>query len=269
MADRQLNSFLHSLFFHAVGGDMNHSFLRKYHAGSDPVSVKTDSASGMTGWILALVVVLVLSLLGHGFADNLKYGIGSWEVPQGQPKQMSSKVDSDPKLTDPFFKSHEWSYPWWTIKHEDGYLESTRSIDEEPVKDPPRLEHTANCFSTSFGSKHLVEFCEARLHDVNKIDLLIHKKSPAFRDALRVQIRNGMFTCQYWTSYVAGPTDLIWKTKRQKLTLDKKVYRKGDVIKGRIDFECVQEITDPEYVEKCGRGPTAITLNGVFKTIVE
>jgi len=52
------------------------------------------------------------------------------------------------------------------------------------------------------------------------------------------------------------------------LTLDKKAYRKGDVIKGKIDFECVQEPTNREYIEKWGSDPTTIKVYGVFKTIV-
>ena len=169
---------------------------------------------------------------------NMALAVGKFR--SGQPDQMWSRVNCDPKLTDPFFESNEWSYPWWILKHSDGSFQSTRSDDERPVKDPPRLKHTAKCFSTSFGSKHLVRFCEARLLDVNTIDLLIHEFSPAFRDALRVQIRKEKFTSRSWTLYIAGPPPdgYKWMTKRQELTLDKKTYRKGDVIKGRIDFEC-------------------------------
>jgi hypothetical protein len=185
---------------------------------------------------------------------------------------MWSEVDYDPKLTDPFFDSNEWSYPWWIIKHPDGHFESTRSEDERPVKDPPRLKLTAKCFFTSLGSKHLVRFCEARLLDVNILDLLIHESNPSFIDTLRLQIRNGMFTSQYWTGFKIRPTmppGATWTTKRQELTLDRKVYRKGDVIKGRIDFECVQDMTDPKLVYHYHGNPTTIKVYGVFKTIVE
>ena len=60
------------------------------------------------------------------------------------------------------------------------------------------------------------------------------------------------------------------KTTRQKLTLDKKAYRKGNVIKGRIDFECVQKVIDPKNIERWGKDPTTtIKVYGVFKTIVK
>jgi hypothetical protein len=51
--------------------------------------------------------------------------------------------------------------------------------------------------------------------------------------------------------------------------LDKKVYRRGDVIKGRIDFECMEEKTDPKYIEKYGSDQSTIKVYGVFKTIAK
>ncbi len=79
-----------------------------------------------------------------------------------------------------------------------------------------------------------------------------------------------MFRCQFWNLYqIPRLADMVWTTKRQELTLDKEVYGKGDVIKGRIDFECVQEATNPKYVEKWGRTPTTIKVYGVFKTILK
>jgi hypothetical protein len=218
-------------------------------------------------WIL-LGSVLALMLLGQALANNLKYGIGSWEAPSGLPEQMWSQVDYDSSLTDPFFTSHEWSYPWWIIKHPDGHFESTRGFDESPVIEPPRMMHTARCFSTSFGTKHLVHLCEARLLDDNVIDLLIHVKNPAFRDSLRVRIRNGKFTCQYWIVDHKGA--FTWTTTRQKLILDRDAYGKGDVIKGRIDFECAMKVIDPKDIERWGKDPsTTVKVFGVFKTVVE
>jgi hypothetical protein len=135
------------------------------------------------------------------------------------------------------------------------------------------VKHTAECFiaSSKYGrDKDLVTFCEARLLDVNMMDLLIHEKNMAYIDALKVRIRNGMFTCQYWTFYKWKRGHLMWKTKRQELILDKKVYRKGDVIKGRIDFECVEEeAMGLKGIEKYDREPTSYKVYGVFKTIVE
>ncbi|MEW6533758.1 MAG: hypothetical protein AB1473_23210 [Thermodesulfobacteriota bacterium] len=215
-----------------------------------------------------VVLALTLLLLDHGFGGEDGYDI--WQPPSGQPEQMRSRVNYDPNLSDLFFESSEWSYPWWIIKHPDGHFEETTG-DERPEEEPPRERHTAKCFSTGFGSKHVVEFCEARLVDNNTIDLLIHHTCPGFLDRLRVQVNAERFTCQYWTFYPGpiGQADFIWTTMRQKLTLEKQAFRKGDVIRGRIDFECLQEATYPKFVEKWGTWPKIIKLYGVFKTIVE
>jgi hypothetical protein len=201
---------------------------------------------------LLLGLILALLLLGHSYG-------GKWQNPRGgQPEQMQSLVEYDPELTHPFFKSNESSY--W---------EGSRQVPDRGMwlgeKEPPRLKHTAKCFSTSFGVKHEVRFCEAKFIDDKRIDLFFNEHNPGFDDALRVQIRNGMFTCQYSTAYRAGPREgLIWTSKRQRLTLDKKEYHKGDQIKGRIDFECLDEF--PKYPD---RPPRLITVYGVFKTIVQ
>ena len=211
-------------------------------------------------WML-LGPVLALLPLGVSFGAE-------WPAPPpGQPEQMWSRIDYDPNLSDPFFESNEWSYPSHIIKHPDGSFEDTSS-DKRPAEEPPHVKHTAKCLSISMGAAHPVEFCEARLLDVNAMDLFIHNSGPGYHDALRVRIRNGMFTCQYWTlykQYIPGP--LIWTTKRQSLTLDKKAYRSGDVIKGKIDFECLDEQFS-KHLERDAH-PVTINLYGVFKTVVE
>jgi hypothetical protein len=137
-------------------------------------------------WILLAPVLSVL-LFGHSF------GYKGPIPPSGQPAQIRSEVKYDPKLSDPFFKSKEWSYPWWIARHDDGSIENTTGGPTDERK-PPRLKHTAKCFSTSDGSKHEMRFCEARVFDANTIELFINESSVGEHDALRIQIRNGMFT---------------------------------------------------------------------------
>ncbi len=209
-------------------------------------------------WML-LGAVSALLVLGQGF------GAKWWRVPpRGQPAQMWSRVDYDPKLNDPFFKANQWRHPDY---------DSKGTPLDEGRKEQPRFKQTAKCYSSvSGGWKHLVEFCEGRLLDVNTTELLIHHSGPGYDDALRVRIRNGMFTCQYWTLFrrrAASLLTTVWMTKRQELTLDKKVYRKGDVIKGRIDFECVHWMSPPNVLRHSTGKPSTIKLYGVFKTIVE
>ena len=55
---------------------------------------------------------------------------------------------------------------------------------------------------------------------------------------------------------------MVWTTTKQKLILNKEEYKRGDIIKGKIEFECVQEVTNPKY---SGCNPGTIKIAGVFK----
>ncbi|MFH0821188.1 MAG: hypothetical protein V2B18_00425 [Pseudomonadota bacterium] len=200
--------------------------------------------------ILRLIAVLLL--LGNGFEAK------GQDQPLPQSAQTWSKVDYDPKLTDPFFNLNEWSDPM-----AQAWPKGTK---------PSPQKHTAKCFSDSFGCKHRVNFCEATLLDVNTICLFIHQRDGAFHDELSIQIENGWFRSRYSTTYLVSTrphSHLMWTTKRQTLTLDRKRYYKGDVIKGRLEFECLQEATHPKYIEKWGRHLRTIEVYGVFRSIVK
>jgi len=212
---------------------------------------------------------------------------------------MSSKVRYDPKLKDKFFESDDWicpdggirtavcrdgrpveilndpCKPWpsplwekcfdlieWTCS--DGCKECATCWPDEPVS-----KVTARCYSASFNyTTHPIPFCEARLIDDDMIELLFHTFTPMFRESLLIRIRDGKFTCQFWIHDDVGVC--TWTTTRQQLTVDKKAYQKGDVIKGRIDFECFQKVIDPKLIEGWKSDPSrTIKVFGVFKTVVE
>ena len=179
-----------------------------------------------------------------------------------QPRQIRTPVQYDPGLSDPFFDSNEWSYPWWIIIRDDGSFEDTTG-EITDLKDAPRLKHTANCI-TKYKGEHTIRFSRAKLYDDGTIDILIHDDSASTNDKLKIEVKNGYFSCQYWTTHVAdrGDEDVIWTTKKQKLVLQKKEYRKGDILRGKIEFECLQEVTNPKYG---ARYPRIIRIEGVFK----
>lgn len=243
---------------------------------------------------ILLAPILALLLVGHSF------GYVKWADRLWQPAQMWSKVDYDPKLSDPFFDADEWTC-------ENGHIDSAEcrngkwvkilkkpceSSREEPCIEldeewtcpdgckecaiceygRPVVKSTAKCISTSFGVKHRVSFCETKLTGADTIDLFIHTEAGTYNDGLRIQIIDGWFRCQYWTDYMnktRPDSCLIWTTKHQKLTLDKEVYHTGDLIKGKIEFECIEEPTHPKYIEKSGRHLSTIKVYGVFKAIVQ
>ncbi len=64
---------------------------------------------------------------GHGFGAVASRSCSGteWLAPSpGRPDQMWSPVNYDPKLTDPFFESNAWSYPWWIIEKPDGTFDA-------------------------------------------------------------------------------------------------------------------------------------------------
>ena len=204
---------------------------------------------------LLMALALICPTLGYGV-----------ELPKGQPIQIRIEVIYDSNLYDPFFESTEWGYPWWIIKHSDGHIENTMGgpTDENEL---PRLQHTAKC-STSHQFDHQINFCDATLLPDGTLELFIHDESASTSDSLRVLVKDGQFTSQYWTFYPANKGDerLIWTTTRQDLVLDKRAYNKGDELRGRIRFECLQELTN---LKDGGRFPKRITIQGVFRTQVE
>lgn len=172
----------------------------------------------------------------------------------------------DSKVSDPFFASAKWSYPWWIIEHEDGQIEKTMGEPDDD-KELPKLKLTAKCFTAHQG-EHWIKFCDAKLTTDGSLELFIHDVSASYLDNLRMVVKDGQFTSQYWTIYPGdkGDEGLIWTTTRQSLVLNKRKYRKGDEVRGKIKFECLQEITNPKYK---GRFPRSIAVQGVFRTVVE
>lgn len=161
-----------------------------------------------TPWILALIVVLVLLFLGHGFGAE-------------------SQVHYDPKLT----------------------------------------KDTGKCYFTSFGTKARV-VCKLWLFGPDTIHFSIGKPDlfpTSCGETLKGAIIDGKFSC-YYSLICKIPRrgcSTCTTVQRQELTLDKKTYRKGDVITGKIDFECLDDRP------ACAKNPSPVIVKGVFKTILK
>ena len=161
-----------------------------------------------------------------------------------QPKQMESPVEYDTEMTDQFFEVDKWSSPWWIIERDDGSFEDTTGQITRR-EDIPRLRHTAEC-RTEHQIPHMINFSEARQINKDTIEILIHDESASTYDDLTVIVKNGRFSSHYKTvsPVAAANAGLIWTTTKQRLVLNKKHYEKGDVIRGRIEFECVEEMKE-------------------------
>jgi hypothetical protein len=183
-----------------------------------------------------------------------------------QPKQMESPVEYDTEMTDQFFEVDTWSSPWWIIERDDGSFEDTTGQITRR-EDIPRLRHTAEC-RTEHQIPHMIKFSEARQIDKDTIEIRMHDESASTYDDLTVIVRNGHYSSHYKTVYpeAAANTGRIWTTTKQRLVLNKKQYAKKEVIRGRIDFECVEEMKAARNGKKNIR---SIRIEGRFKPILQ
>jgi hypothetical protein len=227
------------------GGGMNHSLIRKHLVGSVPIWMRVARAQRTRKWLVPIAVLLVILLVRQGYGWPFILG--------GHVRQIESGVNYDPNLSDSFFET-EWVCP--NFKDE---------CDEKS-----RLKATAKCFS-SIDGEHAIHSCDAAVLDDGMIDICIHGDGPMGAETLLLVVKNGVFSGQYRSFSKVHPERRcrLWITKKQELTLDKEVYHKGDVIKGRIYFECVDAEANPELDAKFGLWPHPITVKGVFKTIVK
>ena len=196
--------------------------------------------------LLLCISVVPFALLLMGAA---RYG--EKQVREQQPTQIRSEVKFDPNLSDPFYESEEFSC-----------RQNPEMTPNCPNGKPP-AKHTARCL-TSYQDEHLMNFCYARMFDDGTIRLCIDGHS----EDLTICVKNGVFWSQYiyyYKRYTPADKGLRWTTTKQRLILDKKSYHKGDVIKGKIVFECEETVDKPLSDEF----PKVITIKGAFKTILK
>jgi hypothetical protein len=114
----------------------------------------------------------------------------------------------------------------------------------------------------------MINFSKARQIDKDTIEIRIHDDSASTYDDLTVIIRNGHFSSQYKTVYpvAAANTGLIWTTTKQRLLLNKKRYEKGEVIRGRIEFECDEDMREARNGKKHNH---TIRIEGRFKPTLQ
>ncbi len=204
--------------------------------------------------------LLVLSICGcaarlastHSFAD-----------PPGQPAQLVSQLRHDAQLADPFFGSGEWSHPWHYVPLGDGRYENALGGEVLLESELPRQQHTARC-STEHQGAHPISFCDLSLGRGGRLEIHLHDESASTADHLGIVVQSGRFASQYWTFYpLQQPGErLTWTTTRQELVLSADRFARGEALRGRIDFECVQQSN------LAGREPVTIAVQGVFEAYV-
>ncbi|MBD3397462.1 hypothetical protein GF413_00055 [Candidatus Micrarchaeota archaeon] len=167
------------------------------------------------------------------------------------------------KLDDPFFNPDEWIYPARVFKYPDGSYAAH-------VKPKYEKLGTARCFVGSGGGRHYSSMtrCKAKLLEGNIIRLIIKGGYPS-PNRLGIFILKDKFICVYYD--VIYGWIYKWKTAKQKLVLEKGDYRKGEVIKGSIDFKSILDHTFTKTGKKMLNrdGKVTVSIRGVFKAVLK
>jgi len=118
--------------------------------------------------------------------------------------KLEGRATLDPKLDTPFFKTTKSSYSWLN--------------DMQAVKNPHKIEHTANCISTHQG-KHAMEFCQAVL-DGDTLILSLGGGFPAYASSLDIvvpQKAEDEFHCYFGAVYPSEEPNLVWRITKKTL----------------------------------------------------
>ena len=203
--------------------------------------------------IILLFYFLTNSLLGqtpHLFGEN-----------NVKVKKIISKVTVDKNFIDTFSFIKQWSYPDYTFKDDSGHFE----IDENRkiiAEDTAHLYFTANC-TTNVQGGYDIRYCYAKKKK-NEIVLTFSDGLPAYASQFYVHIDTSNFWCDAETIYpvIASGQKKSCRITKQKLTVDKSKYSKGDMIKGVIEMEFIETVAVP----KKGVQKRNLFLKGYFKT---
>ena len=175
--------------------------------------------------------------------------------------EIKSKLTIDPKMRSVFFASHESSYPWYIIRHEDGTFESViegkiSEQDKEPV------EHTSNCISTHQGH-HIMEFADAT-YDSGVLTLEISGGMPAYFSSLRIIVKGVDFLCQFKGVYPAPVSNCKRNIITKKLIFKDREIKKGKRLFAWLSVE-FEETSTYKGVTETGRHK----IEGYIKPVVK
>ena len=202
-----------------------------------------------------IITISFLGFLTNSLFGQTKHLFGANNV---SVKRLISKVTVDKNLKGNFSFTKKWDYPEGVFKN-DSTGEFT--TDGSPL-DTTHLFFTANC-STNVQGGYDIMYCYATKAK-NKITLTFADGLPAYASEFYVHIDTSRFWCDVETIYPAitkGQKKSCTIVK-QKLTLDKSKYLKGDTIKGFIEMEFIETVSVPnKAVQKRN-----LFLKGYFKT---
>ena len=156
--------------------------------------------------------------------------LSSCEKTIQKAKINGDKMIVSPNFQDSFFYENDWSYNDFVEKDEKGYFINNGS---EPI-DTNHYQHFAKLISTING-EHEIKFGSAYYKNDSLI-LHFEDVSPAYFDALKIQIKGNFFTAVYESGTPVGG-DSVFPMDKKELVIQKNTHQIGDTIKGKLKFE--------------------------------
>jgi hypothetical protein len=160
----------------------------------------------------------------------------TWQSLLGQTpakNRLVSSVTVDKNFKDTLTFTKKWDYPWYIVVSDDGSQMENTLGGVLTETDTIHLYHTANCWTNHQG-RHRVRYCNGILNN-GTIEILFQPELPAYSGKLNVSIKNGFFWSNFSATYPAPAGQLSWIITKQKLVLDKNIYKPGDTIKGYLE----------------------------------
>jgi hypothetical protein len=187
----------------------------------------------MIGKLFILPLVFLTVVIQNSFAQ-VKY----------------SKLSVDRQMKDTFLFAKQWNYSWDIFK-DDSTGEFTRN-DDQILKpgDTAHLFYTANCSTNVQGGYH-IRYCIAN-QTQGMIILAFSDGLPAYASEFYFYIIGDSFYFKPKTTYPAySPGQkTTYQVTKQKLTLNRNNYKKGDTIIGHVDAEFIETISSPKKADE-------------------
>jgi hypothetical protein len=157
-------------------------------------------------------------------------------------KRLVSTIAIDKYFKDTLTFNKKWDYPWYIVVDDDGRTMENTLGGALGEADTVHLFHTANCWTNHQG-RHNVRYCDATVSN-DTISLFFQPELPAYASELSISIYNNFFWCDFSATHPAPTGKPLWTVTTQKLILDKKSYKPGDMIKGYIEIDFIESGID-------------------------
>lgn len=153
-----------------------------------------------------------------------KNQVNTFNYDQAQKKNSEWKAFKvDKKLKGPTIEKDDWSYPYYIVKHANGF-ENTMS-DIVSAQDTTHIIHNAKCISLLEKEDRVfsdtlseLNLCKYKVKD-DKLGLKLYEESVSNGEAIYLEMKDRKFKVDYKTSYVFPYKSIEWEIIDRSLIL--------------------------------------------------